>query len=96
MNDYDWMVAETEEQAKSVYEKSTDFDRTEIDADFQGEVGLSNTTLVSIDDLSEEEKKVTQLNMRNIGGELLVYMPFSWVIEHDKITKPCVIATTER
>lgn len=95
MNDYDWVCAENEQQAKEYYKKEVGFDDEEIEEEFLGEVSLNDTMLVNVNDLPYEENMITQLNMRNIGGELYVPKPFSWVIENEKITKPCIIASTE-
>lgn len=95
MNDYDWVCAENEKQAKEFYMKETGFDEDEIEEEFLGIVNLNDTMLVSVDDLPEEEKMITQLDIRNIGGELFVHKSFSWVIEKENITKPCIICSTE-
>ncbi|MDE3837918.1 hypothetical protein C0966_00655 [Bacillus methanolicus] len=95
MNDFDLVCAETEEQAKIFYCEESGIDMGDVEEFFQGEVSLEEKMLVSVDDLPEEEKMMTQLNMKNIGGELFVYKPFSWVIKHQNITSPCIIATTE-
>lgn len=97
MNDCDWVCAENEVQAKEFYEKETGFETEEIETDFTswGEVPLTDTMYISVDDLPLEEQTLTQLNMRKVGGELFVLKPFSWVIENEKITKPCIICSTE-
>lgn len=95
MNDYDWVCAENEGQAKEFYKKETGFNEDEIEEEFLGDVSLNDTMLVNVDDLPEEEKMITQLDMRNIGGELFVRKSFSWVIEKENITKPCIICSTE-
>lgn len=94
MNDIDWVAAETEEQAKAFYEKEVEFTGEEIDHEFVGEVSLGHTMLVSLDDLPAEEMKMCQI-MKRVGGELFVRKSFSWVIENENITKPCIIASTE-
>lgn len=95
MNDYDWVCAESEQQAKNFYKEEVGFDDDEINDEFIGEVSLNNTMYISIDDLPMEEQQMTQMFMRNIGGELFVLKPFSWVIEHENITNPCIISSTE-
>lgn len=95
MNDIDWVCAENEQQAKDFYKKEVGFNDDEIEEEFLGEFSLNNLMLVSVDDLPEEEKLITQLDMKNIGGELFVYKSFSWVIENEKISKPCIICSTE-
>ncbi|WP_374187471.1 hypothetical protein ACEPPU_24285 [Priestia aryabhattai] len=94
MNDIDWVAAETEEQAKFFYGKEVGFDQGEVEHDFVGEVSLQDTMLVEVDELPLEEQKMAQ-TMKRLHGTLFTYKPFSWVIEHEKITKPCVIASTE-
>jgi hypothetical protein len=94
MNDFDWVCAETEEQAKDFYQQETGINLKDIEEDFQGEVSLNDTMLVAIEDLPEEEQLDTQC-MRQIGGRLYVYKPFSWVIKNENITEPRIIASTE-
>ena len=95
MNDFDWVAATAEKEAKEFYRKECGFDEKEIEEYFVGEVSLNETMWVSLDDLPREEWYITQTNMRNFGGETHVPKPFWWVIEQEKITKPCVIASTE-
>lgn len=92
MNDYDWVCAESEEQAKGFYFEETGVEY--IEEDFQGEVGLNNTMLVRLDDLPEEELSEPQV-MRQIYGETWVFKSFEWVIAYENITKPCIISSTE-
>nr|WP_204698944.1 hypothetical protein [Geomicrobium sediminis] len=94
MNDYDWVAAENEKQAKEHYEFETGFSDIEIEEDFEGEVSLDETMLISVDDLPNEVQKKA-LVMERIHGVLWVRKSFSWMIEQDKITKPCIIASTE-
>jgi len=94
MNDIDWVAAETEEQAKSFYKEECNVEDADIEEFFEGEVSLEETMLIDVDDLPLEEQKMVQ-TMKQYAGTLFAYKPFSWVIEHEKITKPCVIASTE-
>ena len=94
MNDCDWVAAKSEKQAKEFYEKETGIARNEIDEDFEGEISLERTMLLPLDDLPVEELKIPQ-NMKQIGGQTWVYKTFAWVIEHEKITSPCIICSTE-
>ncbi|SEQ22967.1 hypothetical protein SAMN05216232_1968 [Virgibacillus subterraneus] len=97
MNDFDWVCAESEEQAKQWYHQETGVDMKDIDEDFEqwGEVSLADKMYIPIDDLPEEEKMSTQLDMKNFYGELCAAKTFDWVIKHENITKPCVISSTE-
>lgn len=94
MNDIDWVAAESEQEAKEFYAKEVGHTLEEVDHDYVGEVSLSNTMFVEVDELPEEELRKAQV-MKRVAGTLFAYKPFSWVIEHDNITKPCVIASTE-
>jgi len=94
MNDIDWVAAETEEQAKAFYKEECNADDEDIEEYFVGEVSLQDTMFVEVDELPPEELKKPQ-TMKHMYGTLFAYKSFSWVIEHDKITKPCVIASTE-
>lgn len=95
MNDCDHVCAENEQQAKEFYEKETGVSRSEIDEQFEGEVSLNNTMLINVDELPEDDRMITQLDMRKYGNELYVPKSFAWVIEHDKIISPCIICSTE-
>ncbi|KAB2419572.1 hypothetical protein F8167_29560, partial [Bacillus cereus] len=56
MNDYDWVAAKNEEEAKTFYEEF--IDREEIEEDFVGEVSLQDKMHISIDELPDEEQRV--------------------------------------
>lgn len=94
MNEIDHVCAESEEQAKKFYQETTGEDMQDIEESFEGEVSLSETMYVSIDDLPKEELHFPQI-MKRIGGELWVEKPFEWVIKNEKITEPCIICSTE-
>jgi hypothetical protein len=94
MNDYDWVYAESADQAKELYKKETGFDMDEIEEDFEGEVSLDDTMLIDIDDLPTEELNQPQ-TMQHWAGSNWAVKPFSWVIEHQNITKSCIICSTE-
>jgi len=91
MNDFDWVCAENEEQAKEHYKKETGFDDLEIDDNFEGEVSLDATMLTNMDDFSIEQLKERQ----EIVDGNWVRQTFSEVIEKERIVKPCIIASTE-
>lgn len=92
MNDYDWVAAKNEEEAKSFYEQF--IDREEIEEDFVGEVSLQEAMYVDIDELPESEKNNLQCG-RPLGDSIVVRKSFEWVIKNDNITSPCIIASTE-
>ncbi|MGR5970808.1 hypothetical protein ACT7C1_33700 [Bacillus paranthracis] len=94
MNDYDWVAAKNEEEAKNFYEEF--IDREEIEEDFVGEVSLRETMLINIDDLPDEEQRVATIEpVVHRGGKTCVLRSFEWVIKRDNITNPCIIASTE-
>jgi hypothetical protein len=92
MNDFDWVAANNEEEAKTFYEEF--IERDEIEEDFVGEVSLTDTMLIPIGDLPLEEQKRVQ-KLGHFAGELCAYKSFEWVINNQNITKPCIIASTE-
>ncbi|MDA1861180.1 hypothetical protein PDK22_26190 [Bacillus cereus group sp. BY122LC] len=94
MNDFDWVCAETEDQAKTYYKKECGFDDEDINEGFVGEVSLRNTMHIDVDDLPYEEQTNCQ-TMINIGGTLFALKTFEWVIKTESITSPCIIASTE-
>lgn len=94
MNECDWVCAENEEQAKKFYKNEVGFDDKEINEDFVGEVSLQDTMHVDIDELPESEQKKFQVGIP-VGDTIYVYKTFEWVIAHEKITSPCIIASTE-
>ena len=91
MNEYDWVAAKNEEQAKIFYEQF--IDREEIDEYFEGEVPLEDTMFLWEEDVPVNERH--KFSRDEIGGKTVYYVPFSWVITHQKITEPCIIASTE-
>lgn len=94
MNDYDWVAAENEKQAKEFYKEECGFDDDDINEEFVGEVSLKEEMLIEADDLPIEEQKQQQKTM-TYGNVLWVYKSFGWVIAHEKIDKPRVICSTE-
>ncbi|HDR7837226.1 hypothetical protein [Bacillus cereus group sp. N3] len=92
MNDYDWVAAKNEEEAKSFYEQF--IDREDIEEDFVGEVSLQETMYVDIDELPESEKNNFQCGIP-LWDSIVVRKTFEWVIKNDNITSPCIIASTE-
>ncbi|MEB2585251.1 MULTISPECIES: hypothetical protein [Bacillus cereus group] len=94
MNDYDWVAAKNEEEAKNFYEEF--IDREEIEEDFVGEVNLQDKMHISIDELPDEEQRVAAIEpVIHRGGETCVLRSFKWVIKRDNIENPCIIASTE-
>lgn len=94
MNDYDWVAAKNEEEAKNFYEEF--IDREEIEEYFVGEVSLKDKMHISIDELPDEEQRVATIEpVIHRGGETCVLRSFEWVIKWDNITNPCIIASTE-
>ncbi|TXR66928.1 hypothetical protein [Bacillus sp. AR18-7] len=94
MNDSDWVCAETEEQAKEFYKNECGFDDDDINEFFEGEVSLQEAMYVDIDELPESEKNKLQCG-KPLGDSIVVRKTFKWVIEHQEITSPCIIASTE-
>lgn len=94
MNDWDWVCAESEEQAKAFYKNECGFDENEINEEFVGEVSFQDEMLIEADDLPFEEQNKPQ-KLKMFAGTLFVYKTFEWVINHEKITKPCIISSTE-
>lgn len=91
MNDCDWVAAKSEDAAKKYYEQY--IEREEIEEDFDGEVSLNELMWLEEEDVPKAERhKFTQDEM---AGKPVYFVPFSWVIQHRKITEPCIIATTE-
>jgi hypothetical protein len=92
MNDFDWVYAENEKQAKEYYVDLTDCDLDDIE-DIK-EVSMQDTMLYEVSKLPIEEQKMVQ-KMSWFGGELCAYKPFEWVIKQEGIEAPCIIASTE-
>lgn len=91
MNDYDWVAAESDESAKKFYEQF--IEREELEEDFQGEVPLEDTMFFWEEDVPVDERH--KFSRDEIGGKGIYHVPFSWVIVHQNITEPCIIASTE-
>jgi len=94
MNDFDWVCAETEEQAKEYYKEECGIGDEDLNEGFVGEVSLQEVTYVDIDELPESEKDNFQCG-RPLGDSIVVRKTFEWVIKNDNITSPCIIASTE-
>ncbi|QCS52366.1 hypothetical protein [Priestia flexa] len=94
MNDYDWVCAKSEKQAKEFYKSEVGFNDEEINEEFVGEVSLQDEMLVEVDELPHEEKMQVQ-RMKKYAGTLFAYKTFEWVINHENISKPCIISSTE-
>lgn len=96
MNDFDWVCAENEEQAKEFYEKESGFTREEIEDEFVGEVPLTETMMIPFDELPPEEKATTtSADFKKFYGEIYVKRSFDWVIKNWELKEPCIIASTE-
>ncbi|WP_301287707.1 hypothetical protein [Bacillus sp. 3103sda1] len=93
-SDCDWVCAETDDQAKTFYKEETGFDDDDINECFEGEVSLQETMYVDIDELPESEKNNFQFG-KPYGDKIFVHKTFEWVIKHENITEPCIIASTE-
>ncbi|MGH1287797.1 hypothetical protein [Bacillus toyonensis] len=93
MNDFDWVYAETEKQAKEYYKNECGFDDEDINEGFVCEVSLQDTMHVDIDGLSEGELKKLQVGIP-IGDTIFIHKTFEWAIKHENITSPCFIAST--
>ncbi|AMQ66516.1 hypothetical protein BH753_gp034 [Bacillus phage Shbh1] len=91
MNDYDWVYAENEEQAKRFYLDFSGCD--EFDLEIK-EVSLQDKMLYEVDRLPLEEQKMVQ-EMNWFAGELCAYKTFEWVIKQDNIKAPDILATIE-
>lgn len=91
MNDWDWVCAESEEQAKKFYVWFTDCLEGDLEVK---EVSLQDKMYVSVSSLPVEEQKQPQ-ELGHFFGELSAHKTFEWVIAHEKITSPCIIASTE-
>ncbi|MCA1029327.1 hypothetical protein LCM23_25270 [Cytobacillus kochii] len=94
MNDYDWVCAESEEQAKEFYKNECGLDYEEINEYFVGEVSLQDEMMIEVGDLPIEEQKQTQ-KFKEYAGTLFAYKTFEWVIKNENITEPCIISSTE-
>ncbi|WP_051359542.1 hypothetical protein [Paucisalibacillus globulus] len=96
LNEYDWIYAESEEQALEWYLEQTGLDKEEAYDDHYFEEIDPNvgTTLVHIDDLTLKELQMTQEMIRQ-GNNLLARKTYAQVIESENLTAPCIIASTE-
>lgn len=92
INDYDWVLADSEEQVREYYKNLTNMDDDEIEE--IKEVSINTTMLYPIDKLPEEEKWMTH-SMKLFAGELCVYKTFDWVIKHENLTSPSILASRE-
>lgn len=89
-----WIAAKDENEAKIFAKEEFGWNELETEEAFQGEASLDEKMLVEVNELTEEEIKLTQ-KMTKIGSFFLVERSFKWVIENNDIKEPCVIASTE-
>lgn len=98
LNEFDWVAAETKEQAIEWYMKETGLTEDEsVDDAFYKECDIDKDFLfVDIDCLPVEEQEGTFEILRRYGT-LCVKRTFKEMLEMDKrLTFPCVIASTEQ
>lgn len=95
MNEYDWVKADTPEQAKQWYTKEHWLDRNDVDEDFEGEVPLTDTMFFSEEDVPELDIELYNFEEAEFSGHLGYRVPFWWVILQMGSTQPYVIASTE-
>ncbi len=93
INEYDWVCADNEEQAKEWYHDETGVDTKDIEEDFIGEVSLDEMMWVGIDDVPEHERNNFKTEVK--FGEIWCHVSFDWVIKNESITEPCIISSTE-
>lgn len=91
MNDCDWVYADCEEQAIDFYEAFSGCNKSEIEIE---EVSLKDTMYYEVSRLPMEEQQMT-LEMQWFAGKLCVKKSFEWVIEHENIKAPAILATVE-
>lgn len=95
MNDCDWVKADTEEQAKVFYMKETGFDREEVDADFYGEVPLTDVMHLLEKDVPELDVHFYKFTTKILYGQLVYEVPFWYTILQMGTGEPYVIASAE-
>lgn len=104
MNDYEWVAAENKEEAikfylKEIEAEEDDLDVREVNMNKDGmytEINLDDAKFI-IDKLARGEYTNGHREIRFCHGDcgLAIYKTFAEVINDEKITEPCIIATTE-
>ncbi|MDU4696410.1 MAG: hypothetical protein E6Y08_11380 [Paenibacillus sp.] len=92
VNKHDWVLAENVEQAKETVIREFELDASDIET--VGKVSSDTEMLYPVSKLPSDEQRQCQ-RMNYFAGELCAYKPFSWVVEHEKLTKPCILASFE-
>ncbi|MEB9014018.1 hypothetical protein P4H82_28005 [Bacillus cereus] len=95
MNDYDWVCAPTERQAKRFYIEDVGISREDMEEDYFGEVPLTDTMLFHEEDVPELDEKMYNFTKEFWYGEEYYRVPFWYVILQMGTGEPYLIASTE-
>ncbi|MTI82318.1 MAG: hypothetical protein FH756_00145 [Firmicutes bacterium] len=94
MNDYDWVAAESAELANEWYKRECGLDDSEQTLDMITEEPLTRTFLIPHDEISEEELKMG-FEIITYGNGKFARVPFSHMMEREKMKPPCLAGSTE-
>jgi hypothetical protein len=97
LNDFDWVAAETLENAVDWYVKETGIDKEDaLDPAYEPhEVSLKTTVWSSPEDYLTEEEQGYAREYKKVGNELLAQIPFSRILEKENKSEPFIVASTE-
>jgi hypothetical protein len=92
LNGYDWVYADNEEQAIKYYIQFTGCLKDDVEK--IKEVSLQDTMYYEVSRLPEEER-VKAHKFGWFAGEFCALKTFEWVINHENIKVPSILATIE-
>ena len=96
MNDYDWVVAETKEQAREWYLEETGISEEDSSFDEIIEEPLSTTFCYPLSELTDEEKNNCQFDLVVVGNENWARVPFLHTLSQMKeVPGPFMAGSTE-
>lgn len=102
MNDYDYVAAETKEQAQEWYLKNCGIDEEENPFDEIMEVSDDTSFLIDINEADEDELQqgfpIKIIESTNNQELILVKVPFKYDLSKmpDEIDEPWIVASTEQ
>lgn len=95
MNDYDWVAAESAEQANEWYKKEFGVSDKEQPLEEVKQVSSTETFLTQIEDLTESDK-LMGFEIITSGNEQYARIPFTYILATEKvIDEPFFVGSTE-
>ena len=98
MNDYDWVAAESAEQANEQYKKEYNYSKEEQPIEKVKEESIDKIFLVPIED-AIGENKIMNFEIKKVGKTEFYKMPFSYslsILKDIDFEEPFIAGSTEQ